>query len=177
MPGGVVCPFVPPQARGAGESQVPALPARGHLGSQRLAARARLGVPGVLKDPSFPKAWEGSPGVLVACSPPRAQGCPVSVTLSPTLCTQLPPCATVGTTGCSPPLPGTPAAVPSLCRALPRSAPLPWWAPVPRPTRSTPRWHPQGRRHRGERPRRCLRLPAALLCFQEEKKSNGNSLV
>lgn len=35
-----------------------------------------------------------------------------------------------------------------------------------------------GLRHRGERPRRCLRLPAALLCFQEEKnKSNGNSLV
>ncbi|XP_050839262.1 uncharacterized protein LOC127060407 [Serinus canaria] len=161
-------------------SQVPALPAWGHLGSRRLAARGQLGVPGVLEGPVFPQglggiwvlwwlaALPGLRGVLcLSPCPPRAH--------------QLPPCATVGTTGCSPPPPrgprplSPPCAVP--CHALPRC--LGGHCPTPHPLHAPlgpPGPASAGLRHRGERPRRCLRLPAALLCFQEEK-TNGNSLV
>lgn len=141
------------------------------------------GCRGSWKDPSFPRAREGSLGVLVTCSPPRAQGCPVSVALSPA-CPQLPPCAAlaVGATGASPlPPRGPPAAVPSLCRALPRSALLPWWAAVPHPTRSTSRWDPRVRRPRGSVTGASAHV-AACACLlpcsvSRRKKSNGNSLV
>lgn len=127
---------------------------KGTTGSARGPGRTRL-------SPRFGRDL----GVVVACSPPRAQGCPVSVTLSPTC----PPAPTVCHRGyhgvLTTPSPGTPAAVPSLCRALPRSAPLPWWAlshtpPAPCPA-GTPRSGVCGAPSPGRAP---APLPAPACC-------------
>lgn len=163
-----------------GESRVPAPRAWGRVGSKGWQQGNGWGCRGSWKDPYFPKAWEGSLGVLVTCSPPQGV---LRLSPCPPRASQLLPRATfaMGTTGCSPPLPGDPGRCPLLCRALPRSAPLPWWAPVPHPTRSTSRWDPQVRRPQGSVTGASTHA-AACACLlpcsvSRRKKSNGNSLV
>lgn len=160
-----------------GESPGSAPPAWGHDGSRRLAGMGRLGVPGVLEGPIFPQGSGGLTGCFGDLQPSPGSGvscvCRLVPRVPPAPAMCCPRCGCHG--GLTAPSPGTPGRCPlpvpclaTLCPAAlvgtcPTSHPLHIPLGPPGPASA-------GLRHRGERPRRCLRLPAALLCFQEEKK-------